>query len=85
MQFGVSLGPCSGLSVPPMGRLCITDLCSCYQRIMESETVLITCPTREMDASAFAICRYFKIHLVDHTLQLKMRCVWARVKSLQFS
>ena len=65
MQFGVLLGPCSGLSVPPMRCLCIADPCTYYWQIMEGENVLTTWPTREMDASEIAILhRYYRIHLV---------------------
>ena len=53
---------------------------------MEGENVLTTCPTREMDASEIAILhRYHRIHPVANTLELKIGCVWARVKSLQLS
>ena len=53
---------------------------------MEGKNVLKTCPTREMDASEIAILhRYYRICQVGHTLELKIGCVWARVKSLQLS
>ena len=53
---------------------------------MEDKNVLTMCPTREMDASEISILhRYYRIHLVGHTLELKIGCVWARVKSLQLS
>ena len=65
MQFGVILGPGSGLSVPPMGFLCITDPGTCYQQIIKGENVLTTCPSREMDASEIAILHlFYRIHLL---------------------
>ena len=53
---------------------------------MEGKNVLTMCPTREIDAFEIAILhRYYRFHLVGHTLELKIGCVWARVKSLQLS
>ena len=61
-----------------------------YEKSME---ILIPYPHMRKDrsimyipASDIAISyRYYRIHLVGHTLELKIGCVWARVKSLKSS